>query len=116
MGPRAHAGQAVAHSCESIWPVQGESRGLEEAGGTQSGTGCVDFDFYAEGFGPHPVLEGRARGCQPSEVSPHLRGVWFPTCCSIAKTCSTLSDPVDCSTPGFPVLHCLLEFAQIPVH
>lgn len=27
----------VAHSCESIWPVQAESRGLEEAGGTQSG-------------------------------------------------------------------------------
>ena len=25
-------------------------------------------------------------------------------------------NPVDCSTPGFPVLHCLLEFAQIDVH
>ena len=23
-----------------------------------------------------------------------------------------LWDPMDCSTPGFPVLHCLLEFAQ----
>ena len=27
-----------------------------------------------------------------------------------------LSRPHDCSTPGFPVLHCLLEFAQINVH
>ena len=25
-------------------------------------------------------------------------------------------DPVDCSMPGFPVLHCLLEFAQTHVH
>ena len=27
-----------------------------------------------------------------------------------------LCDPMDCSTPGFPVLHHLLEFAQTCVH
>ena len=27
-----------------------------------------------------------------------------------------LCDPADCSTPGFPVLHCLPEFAQTHVH
>ena len=32
-------------------------------------------------------------------------------CCSVAKLCLTLCDPRDCSTPGFPVLHCLSEFA-----
>ena len=37
-------------------------------------------------------------------------------CCSVAKPCSTLSDPMNCSTPGFPVLHCLPEFAQSHVH
>ena len=36
-------------------------------------------------------------------------------CCSVAKLCPTLCDPVDCSTPGFSVLHCLLELAQIHV-
>ena len=35
---------------------------------------------------------------------------------SIAQSCSTLWDPVDCSTPGFLVLYCLLEFAQTHVH
>ena len=35
--------------------------------------------------------------------------------CSIAKVCLTLYDPIDCSTPGFPVLHSLLEFAQVRV-
>ena len=35
---------------------------------------------------------------------------------SVAKLCPTLCDTVDCSLPGFPVLHCLLEFAQIRVH
>ena len=29
---------------------------------------------------------------------------------------STLCNPMDCSMPGFPVLHCLPEFAQIHVH
>ena len=37
-------------------------------------------------------------------------------CCSVAQLCLTLWDPMDCSPPGFPVLHCLLEFAQIHVH
>ena len=34
-------------------------------------------------------------------------------CCSVAKSCQTLCNPTDCSTPGFPVLRYLLEFAQI---
>ena len=34
----------------------------------------------------------------------------------VVKSCPTLCDPMDCSTPGFPVLHYLLEFAQTHVH
>ena len=37
-------------------------------------------------------------------------------CCSVAKSCPTLCNPVDCSMPGFPVLHYLLEFAQCHVN
>ena len=37
-------------------------------------------------------------------------------CCSITKSCLTLCDPMDCSMPGFPVLHYLLDFAQTHVH
>ena len=32
-------------------------------------------------------------------------------CCSVAKLCPTLCDPMDCSTPGFPVFHHLPESA-----
>ena len=35
---------------------------------------------------------------------------------SVAQSCLTLCDPMDCSTPGFPVLHQLLELAQTHVH
>ena len=40
----------------------------------------------------------------------------FLSCCSVTKLCPTLCDPMKCSTPGFPVLHCVLEFAQTHVH
>ena len=36
-------------------------------------------------------------------------------CCSVTKSGPTLCNPMDCSTPGSPVLHCLPEFAQIHV-
>ena len=37
-------------------------------------------------------------------------------CCSVAQSFLTLCDPMDCSTPGFPVLHYLPEFAQSHIH
>ena len=36
-------------------------------------------------------------------------------CCSVTKLYPTLCNPMDCSTPGFPVLHYLPEFAQTHV-
>ena len=33
-------------------------------------------------------------------------------CCSVAQLWLTLCNPMDCSTPGFPVPHHLLELAQ----
>ena len=35
---------------------------------------------------------------------------------SVAQSCPTLCSPMDCSTPGFPVRHQLLELAQTEVH
>ena len=34
------------------------------------------------------------------------------TCYVVAQSCRTLCEPMNCSTPGFPVLYYLLEFAQ----
>ena len=36
--------------------------------------------------------------------------------CSVTKSCPTLCNPMNWSTPGFPVLHYLLRFAQTHVH
>ena len=35
---------------------------------------------------------------------------------SVTQSCPTLYDPMDCSTPGFPVLHHLPEHSQTRVH
>ena len=36
--------------------------------------------------------------------------------CSVAQSCLTLYVPMDCSMPGLPVHHQLLELAQTHVH
>ena len=35
---------------------------------------------------------------------------------SVAQSCLTLCDPMNCSTPGFPVHHPLLDLAEIHIH
>ena len=44
---------------------------------------------------------------------PSLAGLQFS---SVAQSCPTFSDPMDCSTPGIPVHHQLPELAQTHVH
>ena len=37
-------------------------------------------------------------------------------CCSVAQSCPTLCDPMDCSMPRLPCLSPSLELAQTHVH
>ena len=37
-------------------------------------------------------------------------------CCSVAQSCPTPRDPMDCSTPGLPVRQQLPELAETHVH
>ena len=39
-----------------------------------------------------------------------------PNHSSVTQACPTLCNPMDCSKPGFPVHHQLLELAQTHVH
>ena len=52
----------------------------------------------------------------PRYLLQHPAHLYSEVCCpSVTKSCLTFCDPKDCSTLGFPVLHCLSEFAQIPI-
>ena len=65
--------------------------------------GCLDLTFTTAWiyYSPH--------------VSPHATVVVF-CCCSVTQLCPALCDAMNCSKPGFPVLHHLLELAQTHVH
>ena len=41
---------------------------------------------------------------------------WNFCCCSVSQSRPTPWDPMDYSTPGFPIPHHLLEFAQVHIH
>ena len=45
-----------------------------------------------------------------------LKGVFEPHFSSVAQSCPTLCNPMDCSMPGLPVHHQLPEFTQTHVH
>ena len=49
-------------------------------------------------------------------IYSHLCFPHLPSFSSVSKSCPTLCNPMDCNTPGFPVLHHLPEFAQTHVH
>ena len=51
---------------------------------------------------------------QQKQQQPHLSIYCY--CRSVTKSHLTLCDPIDCSMPGFSVLHYLPELAQTHVH
>ena len=67
-------------------------------------------------------------GIEPVTVSPPAlvgssfttSATWETPVCSYqsssVQSCPTLCDPIDCSMPGFPVRHQLLELPHTPVH
>ena len=57
--------------------------------------------------------------CGQSPILPSVRALkhsWSQSVSSVAQSCPTLCDPMDCSTPAFPIHHQLPEPAQAHVH
>ena len=48
----------------------------------------------------------------PNAVLPAGHATMSSCCCSVAQSCPTLCEPMDYSTPGFPVLHHLPELTS----
>ena len=68
---------------------------------------------------PHMSF-GKLLGNVSTDTEDEFPLIWsFPVFSSllfIAQSFPTLWDPMDCSTPGFPAHHNLLETGQTPVH
>ena len=62
-------------------------------------------------------LEAREQGSYVMQsLESAYRGISSVQISSVAKSCPTLCNPMDCSMPGFPVHHQLPEFTQTHVH
>ena len=59
---------------------------------------------------PHPGARGRPPW-GPLQSSPFFRIVVY--CCLVAESCLALCNPMDCSTPGFPVRRHLPELLKL---
>ena len=81
-----------------------------------------------EGSGNHSSMlawkipwTAEADGIQSTGSQRVGHNTWALSTCgtnlsSVAQLCPTLGDPTDCSTPGVPVHHQLLELAQTHIH
>ena len=55
------------------------------------------------------ILSAESPSLQQSLRKSHM----YPLCCSVTESCSALCNPMDRSTPGFPVLHSLPELLKL---
>ena len=72
-----------------------------------------DKSILGKGILKSPTVTVLLSVCPFSSVN-----IWFIyyCFCSVIMSCPNHWDPIDCSMPGFTVLHHLPEFAQIHVH
>ena len=86
--------------------------------GYQPASGLTGPDYRASEYGPWCPEKLGSNPAPPLTLSdPGASSLPSkPYCCSVAKSYPTLCDPMDCSTPGFPVHHQLPELAQTHVY
>ena len=58
----------------------------------------------------------KLRSLQNKEANNKRKKEGYHDFSSVAQSCPTLCDPMNCRTPGLPVHHQLPEFTQIHVH
>ena len=97
---------------------EGKGRELERVGGA-----LMNYPRTGSWFGPRNdailLFSHRMGFFRCCHGNHQLSGHWFVCSVqfsSVARSCPTLCDPMDCSTPVLPVHHQLPEFIQTHVH
>ena len=105
--PDQNTGVSCCSLLQGIFPTQGSNPGLPH---------CRQILYQLSHKGS-PFI------CYHSVVHQALLSMefsrqeyWSGSISSVAQSHQTLCDPMDCSTPGFPIHHQLPELAQTHVH
>ena len=116
------------HVCTRLWKLQlpvwplsvsalaGPAHRAECLHGRRQGWLCTLLFCLVPGAASSAAALSSGASAWWSHSSGHCWSADSCCGCSGAQSYLTLCDPVDCSTPGFPVLHHLLEFTQTHVH
>ena len=109
--------QVKTSSCHSpqmltLFGIQPEC--LDHTPSNPTGPTCSSQTLQTRVKYTHP----KAWSCKQTKCSYSGLGLWFENqlFSSVAQSCPTLCNPMDCSTPGIPVHHQLPEFTQTHVH
>ena len=84
--------------------------------GVESETHAVVFPAWMLATTPVWLFISLPYKAQTSSVPFILPYIYGCCCCSVIQSCRSLCNPMNYSTPGFPVLHHLPEFAQTHIH
>ena len=120
VGSYSYAGGVAQTLCGDTWKVLGGGRGCVCT--EQDSTRLSKDWWHAQSSMGRNLLKPQAFNQDPKKSlgnkDPALERSSQVTrcCCSIAKSCLTLCDLMDYSTPGSSVLHDPLQFAQIYIH
>ena len=83
----------------------------------REGSEATHFEPRAQVFKHYAIASLSCQGALLSNVLiPQVTFLIFQVLSSVAQSCRTLCDPMNCSTPGLPVHHQLPELTQTHVH
>ena len=120
---RGRVGRYV-RSCHPVFFCKLVMRGIQTKGQNVPGEGGV-WGSSSLIFIPAAFFQGEEGFLSLFSLNQkcHGLGAWWVLltskaccCCLVTQSCSTLCDPMDCTMPGFPVLHHLPELAQTHVN
>ena len=95
--------------------IPGSRRSPGEVSGDPVQYSCLEnhMDRGAWWATDHGIAELDMTEWLTHTTSTFLKIILFNICSSVAKSCPTLCNPMDCNRPDLSVLHYLLEFAQV---
>ena len=105
--PDQNTGLGCCSLLQGIFPTQGSNPGLPH---------CRQILYQLSHKGSPFTCYHNVTHQAPLSMEFSRQEYWSGSVSSVAQSCQTLCDPMDCSMPGFPIHHQLPELAQTHVH